>query len=347
MMAEEFEGPVVVKRPAGQPPDFEVAKFDGDVSLDGTVRTTHVSGAGNISARGNVNGGNVNAGEAVIAKRIELSDHLPAPPGGPTGPDSGGAGTSEEVRSVLKVQARDTLTLMHLRAEGNISALGNVNAGETVNTQHVSAQGNISALGNVNAGAHVSAQGNISAQNNVNAKNMNVSETVNTQHVSAQGNISAQNNVNAKNMNVEEDIFIANSDCAEEFDVEDSSPGEPLPGSVMVIGDEGSVRLSTSAYDKRVAGIISGAGTFKPGIILDRQNSDSSRPAVALMGKVFCKVDTTNGPIEVGDLLTTSSTLGHAMKAADPFKAFGAVLGKALRPLKEGQGLIPVLVALQ
>jgi hypothetical protein len=319
MMAEEFEGPVVVKRPAGQPPDFEVAKFDGDVSLDGTVRTTHVSGAGNISARGNVNGGNVNAGEAVIAKRIELSDHLPAPPGGPTGPDSGGAGTSEEVRSVLKVQARDTLTLMHLRAEGNISALGNVNAGETVNTQHVSAQGNISALGNVNAGAHVSAQ----------------------------GNISAQNNVNAKNMNVEEDIFIANSDCAEEFDVEDSSPGEPLPGSVMVIGDEGSVRLSTSAYDKRVAGVISGAGTFKPGIILDRQNSDSSRPAVALMGKVFCKVDTTNGPIEVGDLLTTSSTLGHAMKAADPFKAFGAVLGKALRPLKEGQGLIPVLVALQ
>jgi hypothetical protein len=68
---------------------------------------------------------------------------------------------------------------------------------------------------------------------------------------------------------------------------------------------------------------------------------------VALMGKVFCKVDAQYSPIEVGDLLTTSPTLGHAMKAGDPLKAFGAVLGKALQSLKEGTGMIPVLVALQ
>ena len=65
------------------------------------------------------------------------------------------------------------------------------------------------------------------------------------------------------------------------------------------------------------------------------------------MGKVFCKVDAQFGAIEVGDLLTTSPTPGHAMKTNDPFKAFGAVIGKALRPLKEGQGLIPILIALQ
>jgi hypothetical protein len=35
------------------------------------------------------------------------------------------------------------------------------------------------------------------------------------------------------------------------------------------------------------------------------------------------------------------------MKATDPGRAFGAVLGKALGSLKEGQGLLPVLVALQ
>ncbi len=52
-------------------------------------------------------------------------------------------------------------------------------------------------------------------------------------------------------------------------------------------------------------------------------------------------------PIEIGDLLTTSATPGHAMKATDPHKAFGAVIGKALRPLDRGQGLIPVLIALQ
>jgi hypothetical protein len=50
---------------------------------------------------------------------------------------------------------------------------------------------------------------------------------------------------------------------------------------------------------------------------------------------------------KVGDLLTTAPTPGHAMKADDPLKAFGAVIGKALRPLPDGQGLIPVLIALQ
>ena len=47
------------------------------------------------------------------------------------------------------------------------------------------------------------------------------------------------------------------------------------------------------------------------------------------------------------DLLTTSASPGHAMKASEPLRAFGAVIGKALRPLAEGQGLIPILIALQ
>jgi hypothetical protein len=65
------------------------------------------------------------------------------------------------------------------------------------------------------------------------------------------------------------------------------------------------------------------------------------------LGKVYCKVDARFGAVEVGDLLTTSPTLGYAMKTTDPFKAFGAVIGKAMCPLGEGQGLIPILIALQ
>ena len=68
---------------------------------------------------------------------------------------------------------------------------------------------------------------------------------------------------------------------------------------------------------------------------------------IALMGKVNCKVDAQYAAIEVGDLLTTSPTPGHAMKATDPAKAFGTVIGKALKPLKEGTGLIPILISLQ
>jgi len=51
--------------------------------------------------------------------------------------------------------------------------------------------------------------------------------------------------------------------------------------------------------------------------------------------------------VEVGDLLTTSATPGHAMKATDNARAFGAVLGKALAPLPSGKGLVPILVTLQ
>ncbi len=83
------------------------------------------------------------------------------------------------------------------------------------------------------------------------------------------------------------------------------------------------------------------------GMILDRQQSRNNRGPVALVGKVYCKVDAQYSPIEVGDLLTTSQTPGHAMKAIEPAKAFGAVIGKALRPLAQGQSLIPILIALQ
>jgi hypothetical protein len=147
------------------------------------------------------------------------------------------------------------------------------------------------------------------------------------------------------NVEVTGDISLLNADCAEDFDIADEETIEA--GTVMVLGDEGALRPSASAYDKRAAGVISGAGDFKPGLILDTRPTGRLRQPVALMGKVFCKVDASYGAVEAGDLLTTSDTPGHAMKAADPARAFGAVVGKALRALPEGQGLIPILVSLQ
>jgi len=141
------------------------------------------------------------------------------------------------------------------------------------------------------------------------------------------------------------DIRLTNADCAEDFDVSGADKAEP--GTVMVLGNEGVLFECQQAYDKRVAGVISGAGDYKPGIVLDKRQTQDNRQPIALMGKVFCKVDAQFGAIEVGDLLTTSSTPGHAMKTSDPLKAFGAVIGKALRSLTDGQGLIPILIALQ
>ena len=141
-------------------------------------------------------------------------------------------------------------------------------------------------------------------------------------------------------------ITAANVDCAEDFEIDDVSAVEP--GTVMIIGDGLRLRTSDQAYDKRVAGIVSGAGDYRPGIILGRRpGGDSQKLPIALVGRVFCKVDADHGAIRVGDLLTTSSLRGHAMRVGDSARAFGAVIGKALVPLDSGQGTIPVLVALQ
>jgi hypothetical protein len=141
------------------------------------------------------------------------------------------------------------------------------------------------------------------------------------------------------------DIRLTNADCAEDFNIGMNASVEP--GTVMVLGEEGALFPSRRAYDKRVAGVVSGAGDYRPGIVLDKQQSKGSRQPLALLGKVYCKVTAEYGAIEVGDLLSTSSMVGHAVKASDPAKAFGSVIGKALRPIKEGQGLIPILIALQ
>ena len=95
----------------------------------------------------------------------------------------------------------------------------------------------------------------------------------------------------------------------------------------MVLNEKGSLQQSYKEYDKKVAGITSGADGYQPAIVLDRQNSQNThRLPIALLGKTYCKADATCTSIEIGDLLTTSSTKGYAMKADDPVKAFGAVI---------------------
>ena len=149
------------------------------------------------------------------------------------------------------------------------------------------------------------------------------------------------------NVFVTGDVLLGGADCAEEFYV--AGVEEIEAGTVMVICEDGALQPSQKPYDKRVAGVISGAGDFRIGIVLDKlaQNNEKQRRPLALVGKVFCKVDASYAPIEVGDLLTTSPTPGHGMKTSDPTKAFGTVFGKALRGLESGQGLIPILIALQ
>lgn len=138
------------------------------------------------------------------------------------------------------------------------------------------------------------------------------------------------------------------SDLSEQFDVD--AHEQIQPGMVVSIdpANPGKLVVSTEAYDHKVAGIISGAGGVMPGMLMSQSGSlaDGQYP-VALTGRVYCLADASHDPIRAGDLLTTSSTPGHAMRVIDAVKARGAILGKAMTALAGGKGLVLVLVSLQ
>ncbi|MDO1451963.1 hypothetical protein Q0590_37185 [Rhodocytophaga aerolata] len=138
------------------------------------------------------------------------------------------------------------------------------------------------------------------------------------------------------------------ADLAEHFDVTASET--LLPGTVVSIDPQkpGQLRISNQAYDKTVAGIVSGAGDVQPGMLMGQAGTlANGQHPVALTGRVYCRVDATYGAIRPGDLLTTSPTTGQAMKVTDPQQAQGAIIGKAMTSLEEGNGLVLVLVSLQ
>ena len=127
------------------------------------------------------------------------------------------------------------------------------------------------------------------------------------------------------------------SDFAEEFRVtEDLEPGTVV---VMAEEDYKSVKAADRAYDSTVVGIVSD----NPSIIAGKVDSDK-KVVVAMMGVVSVKADVTNGRIRKGDLLTSSSVAGYAMKATK-FQP-GTIIGKALEDLNES-GYLKVLVNLQ
>jgi hypothetical protein len=118
---------------------------------------------------------------------------------------------------------------------------------------------------------------------------------------------------------------------------------------LVAIDPEGSGKLkpADTPYDHCVAGIVSGAGGIKPGILMMQEDALKGDHQVALVGRVYGLCDASYGPIYPGDLLTSSPTPGYAMKVTDYQRAQGAILGKAMTRLEEGRGLILILVSLQ
>src|SRR3990167_7916450 len=112
------------------------------------------------------------------------------------------------------------------------------------------------------------------------------------------------------------------------------------PGMVVAIDStlRAGVKATTQSYEGGVLGVIS----TQPGVVLGN-GADSGQDArsvpLALTGRVPVKVSTENGIVHPGDILTSSSTPGVAMRAT---KA-GAIIGQALTGF-DGDGVGEVTV---
>jgi hypothetical protein len=107
------------------------------------------------------------------------------------------------------------------------------------------------------------------------------------------------------------------------------------PGTVLVFGGDKEVTTTSNMNDTRLAGVV----TTDPAYVM---NSDQKgiKVCIALAGRVPCWVV---GRVKKGDMLTTSSTYGCAMRANTP--TLGAIVGKALEDKDYSEaGLIQIAV---
>ena len=116
------------------------------------------------------------------------------------------------------------------------------------------------------------------------------------------------------------------------------------PGDVLIIGADGALALSTEPHQSNVMGVYSTDPSYIGGA---QFLGEPGYVPLAVVGIVPVKVSAENGPISPGDLLTTSSMPGHAMRCVGFELCFGTTIGKALEGLDSGTGVIMMMVVLQ
>ena len=118
------------------------------------------------------------------------------------------------------------------------------------------------------------------------------------------------------------------------------------PGSVVSYDtDAGGIVPASVENARTVVGVISGAGGFRPGMVIGSRSDASRDFPLSLSGVVYVRVSAEAGRIVPGDLLVPSSVAGVGMRTSDPNAVPGMVFGKALEPWSgSGEGLVLMLV---
>ncbi|MEN9389537.1 MAG: YapH protein, partial [Candidatus Parcubacteria bacterium] len=103
------------------------------------------------------------------------------------------------------------------------------------------------------------------------------------------------------------------------------------------INHAGKVKKTTTPYQNASLGIVSS----EPGLLLGQgQDYETTAYPIALAGRVPVKVNSQNGPIAIGDPITSSAIAGIGMKATQA----GRIIGYALENFSGNAGTVLVFV---
>ena len=145
-------------------------------------------------------------------------------------------------------------------------------------------------------------------------------------------------------------VVYSSSTAMTVYDVAENYPTKEnlSEGDVLVLDPDNAVHVKRSgkAYDTLVVGVFSANPAVLLGGFNGAQFKNETQAAVALTGRVPVKVTNANGPIRIGDLLTTSPAPGTAMRCG-AYCGPGTVLGKALENFNDSEGKILALMTLQ
>jgi len=351
-----------------------VSGGNANITIGGTsnvvvVASTGVAVTGTMSASGNVTGSNLNTGGVVsavgaITGAAITGTSLSVSTGNITGGNlliSGAIVDSAQLdiqtsavnaNIVLTPNGTGNVNLVRMSASGNVTAVAfygngaplssitgaNV-TGTVANATFATSAGSATTAGTVttNAQPNITSVGTLSSlavTANITGGNLSVSTGTITVGNIVNANGNGVGNIGSSTTYFNTVFAKATSaqyaDLAEKYEADQQYES----GTVLVFGGEKEVTANSGDTDTRVAGIVS----QNPSYLMNSGLSVANAVAVALLGRVECKV---NGPVRKGDLLVTAGN-GRARVNNNP--PAGTIVGKSLADFDGDQGTIEVVV---
>jgi hypothetical protein len=185
--------------------------------------------------------------------------------------------------------------------------------------------------GNLGVNGNILFQGQTNSANTfqIEDSSNNVAVVVSTNNVTGSGNVAnailklAKDSVTSRSINAAGSINASGADYAEYFN--QTTPGALQAGDLVCLSPTATAQACSNNSSEMLVGAISINPGYVGNDIFDPAHPDNTA-LVGLLGQIPVKVSTANGPIHTGDMLTTSSESGVAVKATSP----GMVLGSAL-----------------